>query len=68
MADGMVQKFNPLGFVDGILEDWLALPAPRDIVPSPGDAVRAILGKDRTLAEIGRQASEKLKSAGPIRL
>jgi len=58
----VIAKWNPLGFIDGILQDWFALPAVRDVVPSPGDVARAILGPENTLDKIGMEFAERFKS------
>jgi len=61
--ESSAKSFNPLGFIDYILEDWLALPSPREILPSPGDIARDVLGKDRTLDSVGRRVRADLDQA-----
>lgn len=57
----VIAKWNPLGFIDGILQDWFALPAVRDVIPSPGDIARAVLGPNNTLDALGAEFAKRFE-------
>ena len=50
--------------IDNILSEDLALPRIEDLIPSPGDVLRSVLG-EKTLDSMGKKLGSALKSAAP---